>query len=176
MAVIMLGCKQRGADVSCLWLPGRLFPWVCTATGVFECEGAGCSWAQSCEFGCTVDMTCVWPGDSVSGPCDLYVAWPGVAGLHVLSLYIWDMTSYQWLVMTLYVTGVNMLARALWICQVCERHFRGQRLFLRPSSPGGSCLLAHLLGNQPPPLFPPPTRSSPWPKTQCGGDREGAQG
>lgn len=24
MAVIMLGCKQRGADVSCLWLPGRL--------------------------------------------------------------------------------------------------------------------------------------------------------
>ena len=102
------------------------FPWVCTATGVFECEGAGCSGAQSCEFGCTVDMTCVWPGDSVSGPCDLYVAWPGVAGLHVLSLYVWDMTSYQWLVMTLYVTGVNMLARALWVCQLwCVRGISG---------------------------------------------------
>lgn len=24
MAIIMLGCKQHGADVSCLWLPGRL--------------------------------------------------------------------------------------------------------------------------------------------------------
>lgn len=59
---------------------------------------------------------------------------------------------------------------------VCERHFRGQCLFLMPGSPGESCLLAHSLGNQPPPLFPPPTHSSPWPKTQCGGDREGTQG
>lgn len=63
---------------------------------------------------------------TVYGLCDLHVAWPGVAGPCVLSLCIWDMTSYQCLVVTLYVTGVNMLARALWICHPwCVRGISG---------------------------------------------------
>lgn len=69
--------------------------------------------------------------------------WPGQVwlGQRMVSLCIWDMTSYQCLVVTLYVTGVNMLARALWISPlVCESHFRGQCLSLKARLSRRSCL------------------------------------
>ena len=54
------------------------------------------------------------------GQCDLYVAWLSmvVYELPVLSLCLWHMTLYQWLSVTLYVTGVNMVACALSVCHL----------------------------------------------------------
>lgn len=80
MAVNVVGCEQRGANVGCLWLPGRLSCAECELwwVGVFECEGtSGAPRLTAVSLVVQRHDLCV-KGEVVCGLCDLYVALLGI--------------------------------------------------------------------------------------------------